>query len=126
MIREAEKLKRERPNEIRERAWCMAVGPGCHSFWRIGFQNRWGRRAAENDHTVVPGYDEISQQIAWEFPEFDRDDGTERLFDFLFAPYERMPSRSELYQKAIEQVELELLTSGQYSEQLTPFPDEDF
>ncbi len=50
----------------------------------------------------MPGYDEIAQQIATAFPEYATDDGTQRLWDFLFSPYDKMPSRYELIEEALE------------------------
>ncbi len=97
--------KRQRPNEIRATAWMMhtASTPGCWPFWRHGFASRFRTRLARGaDHTIVPGYDEIAQQIATEFPEFATDDGTQRLWDFLFSPYDKMPSRYELIEEALE------------------------
>jgi len=110
-IKEDEREKRERPNAIRERAWCMAVPVGWHPFWSFGFQSQWGKKVAELDHTVIPGYDEIAQEIGWEFPEYANDTGTERLFDFLLSPYDRMPSAEEMYRRAMDRVEFEITTS---------------
>jgi len=104
-IKQAEREKRERPNEVRQAAWSMATTPGCWSFWRHGFCARWGRKVERHDFTAVPGYDEIGQEIASWFPEYADDGGTERLFEFLFSPYDRMPTREEMYRKAIELAE---------------------
>lgn len=104
-VKLAEREKRERPNEVRQAAWCMATTPGCWSFWRHGFCARWGRRVERHDYTAVPGYDLIGQELASWFPEYADDDGTERLFEFLFSPYDRMPTREELYCKAIDLAE---------------------
>lgn len=109
-LKQTERDQRERPNEVRQAAWCMAVGstPASWPFWRHGFEARWGRKLARgSDYSCVPGYDEIAQQIAGEFPEYDTDDGTERLFDFLFSPYDRMPDRETIYRKAMDLVEWE-------------------
>ncbi len=110
-IKLAETAKREQPRAVRQMAWCMATSEGCHSFWGLGFQNRWGKRAAELDYTIVPHYDEIAQEISWEFPEYANDDGAERLFNFLFSPYDRMPFAESMYRQAMDMVEFELVAS---------------
>jgi hypothetical protein len=124
-IRIEEKSRREYPDEVRRAAWTIATTPGCHPFWRFGFQKRWGKQVAELDHTIVPNYDTIAQEVAWYFPEYQGDDGTARLFDFLFSPRSPMPSAEEMYRKAMDRVELELITSRD-SESIAAFPDEEF
>lgn len=104
-LKDLERAKRERPNEIRAHAWMMftANSPGCWPFWRHGFASTWNHRLARgSDFTIIPGYDEIGQQIASAFPEYDTDDGTERLWAFLLSPYDRFPSRDELYRRALD------------------------
>ncbi len=104
-IKQTERQRRERPNEIRATAWTMATAstPGCWPFWRHGFASRWGTRIARGaDFTVVPGYDEIGQQIGTAFAEYADDDGTERLFEFLLSPYDRLPTREEMYRQAVD------------------------
>ena len=108
--------KRQRPNEIRAVAWMMhtASTPGSWPFWRHGFASRFRTRLARGaDHTIVPGYDEIAQQIATEFPEYAGDDGTGRLWDFLFSQYDKMPSRYELLELALDLAE-------QFTERIEP------
>jgi len=107
-LKEAEWVKREQPNAVREAAWMMytASTPGSWPFCRNGFR-RFARRIANGaDHTIVPGYDEIAQQIGSEFPEYATDDGTQRLWDFLLSPHDRYPTREELYREAMDRVEL--------------------
>lgn len=106
-IKAQEWEKRQRPNEIRQVAWCVATSRGCWPFWRHGFYARWGARVERSDYTAVPGYDLIGQTVATEFPEYGTDDGTERLFEFLLSPYDRMPDRETLYQWAMDRVERE-------------------
>jgi hypothetical protein len=104
-LREQERLRRERPNAIRELAWQLYTwnSRGCWSFWRTGFRNRFQHKIARgSDFTIVPGYDVLATAVAVEFPEFDADDGAARLFDLLFTPYDRMPSRDELWRRAEE------------------------
>ena len=106
-IKAAEIQKRERPNEIRATAWTCykANSPGCWPFWRHGFYATFKARLARGaDYTIIPGYDEIAQEIATEFPEYAGDDGTERLWDFLLSPYDKMPSRDEMLRKAADLV----------------------
>lgn len=108
-IKQTEREKRERPNEIRALAWMMAVAstPGSWPFWRHGFCSRFGRRLARGaDYTIIPGYDEIGQQIGTLFPEYADDDGTERLFEFLLSPYDKLPGPEETYHKALDLAEL--------------------
>lgn len=106
-LKAAEQEKRERPNEIRQAAWSMLTTKGCWPFWRHGFAKRFGRQLAKGaDYTIVPGYDEIAQQIGWEFPEYAGDQTqTEALWDFLFSPYDKMPDRMTLYEAALEETE---------------------
>jgi len=103
----AEIDKRRRPNEVRQTAWWLATAstPGSWPFWRHGFAKRWGARVDRGDYTAVPGYDEIAQAIATQFPEYAGDDGTERLFDFLLSPYDRIPGRPELLERALDRAE---------------------
>jgi len=97
---------RERPNEIRRVAWTMYTSAGCHSFWRHGFVARFGDRMARGaDLTSIPFYDELAQQVSWEFPEYADDAGTERLWDFLLSPYDKLPSAASLYAEALDRVE---------------------
>lgn len=99
---------RERPNAIRATAWQMhtASRPGCWDFWRHGFWGRFGRRINQGaDYTIIPGYDEIAQGIASEFPEFDVPDGTDRLWDFLLSTYEPYPPAATLYRQAMDRLE---------------------
>jgi hypothetical protein len=105
-LKAAEWDRRQRPNEIRAVAWQMATAstPGSWPFWRHGFVSRWGRLVERSDYTAVPAYDEIAQEIATEFPEYGGDDGTERLWDFLLSPYDRMPPAEQLYRQAIRRV----------------------
>ena len=107
-LKQQEQEKRERPHEVPSTAWVMhtASTPGSWPFWRHGFAARFQTRLARgDDHTIVPGYDEIAQQIATAFPEYATDDGTQRLWDFLFSPYNRMPSREELIEEALDAVD---------------------
>lgn len=106
-LKAIEQDKRAHPNDVRQTAWMFATAstPGSWDFWRHGFSSRWGRKVAEGDHTLVPGYDELAQSIAAEFPEYAREDGTERLFDFLFSPYDKMPPRETLCRDAMDEVE---------------------
>ncbi len=104
-IKATEIAKREHPNEVRQTAWHMmtAHSPGCWPFWRHGFDSRWGHKlGSAGDYTVVPGYDELAQEVGQIFPEYADDTGTERLFDFLFSPYDKLPSRQTMYAQAIE------------------------
>ncbi len=107
-LKRAEREKREEPNAIRSTAWTMytANSPGCWPFWRHGFLSRFGRRIARGaDYTAIPGYDEIGQEIASCFPEYATDDGTERLWEFLLSPYDRLPDREQLYRRALCEAE---------------------
>ncbi len=104
-IKDAEREKRERPNDIRATAWMMAVAgtPGSWPFWRHGFYSRYRRRLARGaDYTCIPGYDEIGQQIGTQFPEYGGDDGTERLFSFLLSPHDKLPEREKMYWQAVD------------------------
>lgn len=105
-LQQLEREKRTRANEIRATAWMIhkASTPGCWPFWRHGFRADWLRRVDESDHTIIPGYDEIHQQIAWHFPEYDTPDGEERLFEFLLSPYDRMPPAADLWWEAFERI----------------------
>lgn len=107
-LKELERAKRERANEVRRAAWEMATAstPASWPFWRHGFLARWGQRIARgSDYTCIPAYDEIGQEIASLFPEYDTDDGTERLFAFLLSPYDRLPATEQLYRRAMDRVE---------------------
>ena len=116
-LREMEVVKRERPNEIRAVAWMLATAstPGSWPFWRHGFVSRWGRRVDLHDYTAIPGYDEIGQAIATQFPEYAGPDGTEQLFDFLLSPYDRLPTAEQLYRRAMDHLETQKPKPVDYS-----------
>jgi len=106
-IRREEKQKREHANEVRQTAWhCVtAHRPRSWPFWRHGFLARWGHRIAKGqDYTCIPRYDLIAQEVASAFPEYDTDDGTDRLFDLLLSPYDRLPSAADIYAMAFERL----------------------
>ena len=94
----------ERRNGVRQLAWHLLVGhdSGSAPFWRHGFAKNYGKRVERHDYTIIPGYDEIHDSVAREYPEYAGDDGEYRLFDFLFSPYEKLPSRAELYAEAMD------------------------
>ena len=107
-VKTEERAKRERPDEVRCVAWtCFtAHSPGCWPFWYHGFRKRYGDRIARGaDHTCIPGYDVLAQQMAAEFPEYRTDDGTQRLWDFLLSVRDRMPSRDEMIRRAMQRLE---------------------
>lgn len=107
-VKEEERAKRQRPDEIRRVAWtCFtAHSPGCWPFWYHGFRKRYEHRLARGaDHTCIPGYDVLAQQIAAEYPEYRTEDGTERLWDFLLSPRDRMPTRLEMIRRAMHRLE---------------------
>lgn len=106
-VKAAEWEKRQRPNEVRETAWvcCTAHSPGCWPFWRHGFVSKFGRIMARGaDLTSIPGYDTLAQEVSSYFPEYA---DPECLWDFLLSPYDRMPSKEELYRKALDLAERE-------------------
>lgn len=94
----------EHSNRVRREAWTSytARTPWAWPFWRIGFRSRFGKRVDAADYKAVPGHDVLHQQIACQFPEFDGDDGCERLWAFLMAPYEPLPKREALLGRALE------------------------
>lgn len=114
----------EREQEVRKIAWHTYVGSssGSAPFWRHGFSKRFAKKLAKGaDYTCIPGYDEIALAVSSEWPEFANDDdscdGTARLFDFLFQPYKRLPSRDELYAQAFD-----LVASATPIEELAEIP----
>ncbi len=107
-VKAAEWENRRVPNEVRSFAWMLftASRPGCWPFWRHGFLSRYGRRLARGaDHTIIPGYDEITGQVAGSFPQYATPDGEDRLWSFLLSPYDKLPDRHTLYQKALDLAE---------------------
>ena len=120
-VKEHERLKRARANQVRETAWCYATTntPRAWPFWRHGFSGRYARRVDAHDYTIIPGYDELHQQIAHEFPEWDGENGIERLWDFLLSPYDKMPPVIELYERALDLV-------ADVSDEFLPANDVDF
>jgi hypothetical protein len=104
-LRDVERDAQERPNAVRQAAWETCTSKGCHPFWRHGFEKRWGKIYHENDVDALPfDYDRLAQIVASYFPEYDTDDGTERLFAFLFSPFVPKKPAAELYNEAIERV----------------------
>jgi hypothetical protein len=85
-LRDVERDAQERPNAVRQAAWETCTSKGCHPFWRHGFEKRWGKIYHENDVDALPfDYDRLAQIVASYFPEYDTDDGTERLSPFSSA-----------------------------------------
>jgi hypothetical protein len=104
-IKEETRAAHEHPNYIRQTAWAhfKAHSPGCWDFWRHGFYYSYRHRLAKGaDYTVIPGYDCLAQTMAESFPEFATDDGTERLWEFLLSPYDRLPTAAECWKKALD------------------------
>ena len=123
-VKQAEWAKRERPDAIRREAWAMEMAghPRSHAFWRHGFLSKYGRKLAKGaDHTIVPGYDDMAQELAAEFPEFDNDHGTEDLFELLLSPREPMPRAEQLYREAFELAEYRKATQPAATESEVPF-----
>ena len=111
-LKQMEREKRQRANEVREAAWCIATSRGCWPFWRHGFLSRYGRLVARGDDiTSIPRYDTIAQEVGWYFPEYADDDGTQRLWDFLLSPYDRLPPAEELWRKALAMAAMQMNTS---------------
>jgi hypothetical protein len=113
IVKSIELERRERPREIRKTAWHALVGSqsGSAPFWRHGFLARFGRQLARGaDYTCVRGYDDIRQSVTQTFPEFldppgESGRGTEDLFEFLFSPYDPMPSREQMLREALARIE---------------------
>jgi len=109
VVREREEAKRVHADDVRKTTWelVMAGEPQNQPYWRAGFRCVWARwpKLLERDHTAVPNHDTIAQEVASYFPEYRASDGTERLFEELFAPHDPMPSREELYAMAMNLVE---------------------
>jgi hypothetical protein len=110
-------------NDVRSTAWCIATAgtPGSWPFWRHGFNSRWGARVERSDFTAVPGYDTIAQEVSWSFPEYSDSDGTERLWAFLFAPYNRMPPFEVFWARALETLKTAPPEPAQRDETPIPF-----
>jgi hypothetical protein len=105
LVRERERLKRERGNEIRQTAWChyKAATPYAWAFWRVGFLSRFGERLARGaDYTCIPGYDCLAKELGTIFPEYQGDDGCERLWGLLLSRYDPMPGKAWLMERAEE------------------------
>lgn len=88
---------------MRRDAWEGQTPKGCHGFWRHGWQVRYPRAFGEGDRTNIPGFDDLAQAIACEYPELNReDDPAEALFEFLSQPHNCLPSAEETWDEAIE------------------------
>jgi hypothetical protein len=107
-LRVVHRLEREREWEIRRTAWEMQRPPGCHPFWRHGFQVRYKRAFTEGDRCDIPGFDETAADMALRFPELNRDgDPAETLFEFLSQPHNRLPTTEETWNQVIARFENE-------------------
>lgn len=106
-IKAGEIAAREHANELRRQAWTSytATKPYAWEFWRIGFRTRFGRLVDAADYKAIPGYDVLHQEVAASFPEFADDTGCERLWAFLLSPYDPLPRRAELLERALERAE---------------------
>jgi len=102
-LRAQEADAREHANEVRRHAWFLhASAAYAQPFWRIGFRTRFGRLVDAHDYKRIPGYDTLHRELCCRFPEFADDDGCERLWSFLMAPYDPVPRRAALMARALE------------------------
>ena len=106
-IEEGERARREHLWEVRRTAAEFYFGgERCRHAgrWAHIFQEQFGRMTEGRDHTVIPRYDELAQEVASVFPEYQDEDGTARLWDFLLGPHDPMPQRDLIVRAAICQV----------------------
>ena len=91
-----------RRREMRQLAWQSfhANHPGYHPFWRHGFQAHWGKRVDAHDYTVIPGYDELFEEVSGEFPEW-RERDTHDFYAELLSPCPRLETAAELWERAL-------------------------
>lgn len=106
-VKAGEIAAREHANEVRRQAWTShtARTPWAWPWWRIGFRSRYGRLVDTADYKAIRGYDVLHAEVAATFPEFSDDDGCERLWSFLLSPYNPLPRREKLLERAIEEAE---------------------
>lgn len=109
-MRADEDLRRERDREIREFVWMnYAYTRDCLEFWRHGMQRRFPAAFDGGDRDMIPGFDEVAQEAAGMFGEFNRDDDpAERLWDYLITDYIRQTAAADLYRQAL----LAIIASG--------------
>lgn len=106
-IREGMKAELEagpcRRREMRQLAWQLfhANHRGVHPFWRHGFRAHWGKRVDAHDYTVIPGYDELFEEVTNEFPEWRERDMSD-FYDELLSPCPRLETAAELWNRAFD------------------------
>lgn len=105
-VKQIELDKRTRNNEIRRLATYLywPNKPYRWRWWRMAFECVFGERYRESDLTIIPGYDELAQELSHTFPEFEGIDGCQDLWKFLMSPYDPMPSKSAMMADAVELV----------------------
>ena len=111
-LEELERAKREHAWEVRRTAAEFYFGRDKVYWggrWAHIFQEQFSKLLAQGrDHTAIPRYDELAQEVASIFPEYQAEDGTARLWDFLLGPHDPMPPRDEIVRAAICQVAQEI------------------
>ena len=111
-IEELERAKREHAWEIRRTAAECYFGRDRVYWagrWATIFQEQFGKLIASGrDLTAIPRYDDLAQEVAAVFPEYQAEDGTARLWDFLLSPHDPLPSRDEIVRQAVLRVAQEI------------------
>lgn len=105
-LRCVELERREAFDGARRVAWqayCHFAGrsPGCHPFWRVGFEHVLGRLAnSGRDYTAIRAYDLIAVSVGEQFPQWI--DRCEDLWEFLATPYQPLPPLTSYIEEALE------------------------
>lgn len=107
MVRERELEQRAHSDLVRQTAWDLTMEPHLRCYWKYGFHGPWKRweKLLERDYTIIPNYDTIAQEVASHFPEYQGDDGAERLFGELLTKHDPMPSRETMFIMAMDVLE---------------------
>ncbi|HEV3023261.1 MAG TPA: hypothetical protein VGX76_12375 [Pirellulales bacterium] len=95
----------EPERELRRMAWERFVGPTRWTWWRCGWHEVCAYAFSAGDRTAIPGFDEIADGIAREYPALlGHDDPSAELFEILKRPCPKLRYRPDCYEKAIRRL----------------------
>jgi hypothetical protein len=106
-FRQLARQEREWLWNLRKRVWeRYAYSPASRPFWRHGLQRRFADAFTDGDHAAIPGWDDVAQSMACEFPELlHTENVAQRLYDLLKAPHDRLPSVEATWQAVLDYCE---------------------
>ena len=114
-----------RERELSRRQWKWAVRgaffamSGCGTGQR--YKATYRHSFSAGDVTNLPALDVLAREMAANFPELDCEDCTERLFELIREPVDRMPPSEATYRKAVDLALSGRFTNSDVAERSVPF-----